>query len=59
MTDFADITPDDKVLEIGTGSGYQAAVLAEMTDSVYSIGILFRSRPIRPENDCLAWYKQW
>ncbi|HAA76333.1 TPA: hypothetical protein DCE37_14550 [Candidatus Latescibacteria bacterium] len=42
MTDVADITPDDKVLEIGTGSGYQAAVLAKMTDSVYSIGILFR-----------------
>jgi protein-L-isoaspartate(D-aspartate) O-methyltransferase len=40
MTEVADITPDEKVLEIGTGSGYQAAVLAEMTDSVYSIEIL-------------------
>ena len=40
MTDVADITPDDKVLEVGTGSGYQASVLGEMTDSVYSIGIL-------------------
>ena len=40
MTEAADISPDEKVLEIGTGSGYQAAVLAEMTDSVYSIEIL-------------------
>jgi protein-L-isoaspartate(D-aspartate) O-methyltransferase len=40
MTEVADLTPDEKVLEIGTGSGYQAAVLAEMTDSVYSIEIL-------------------
>ena len=40
MTEIADLTPDEKVLEIGTGSGYQAAVLAEMTDSVYSIEIL-------------------
>ena len=40
MTDVADLSPDDKVLEIGTGSGYQAAVLAEMTDRIYSIEIL-------------------
>jgi protein-L-isoaspartate(D-aspartate) O-methyltransferase len=40
MTEVADLTPDEKVLEIGTGSGYQAAVLAELTDSVYSIEIL-------------------
>jgi protein-L-isoaspartate(D-aspartate) O-methyltransferase len=32
--------PGDKVLEIGTGSGYQAAVLAELVDSVYSIEIV-------------------
>ena len=31
------IRPGDKVLEIGTGSGYQAAILAEMGASVYSI----------------------
>jgi protein-L-isoaspartate(D-aspartate) O-methyltransferase len=40
MTEVAAITPDEKVLEIGTGSGYQAAILAEMSDSVYSIEIL-------------------
>ena len=40
MTEAAEITPTDKVLEIGTGSGYQAAVLAELSDSVYSIEII-------------------
>ena len=39
MTQFLKIKPGEKVLEIGTGSGYQAAVLAEMTDQVYSMEI--------------------
>jgi protein-L-isoaspartate(D-aspartate) O-methyltransferase len=37
MTGLLDIQPSDKVLEIGTGSGYQAAVLAELCHKVYSI----------------------
>ncbi len=40
MTELADVTKGEKVLEIGTGSGYQAAVLAEITDSVFSIEII-------------------
>jgi protein-L-isoaspartate(D-aspartate) O-methyltransferase len=40
MTELAEVAPGDRVLEIGTGSGYQAAVLAELTDAVYSIEIL-------------------
>jgi protein-L-isoaspartate(D-aspartate) O-methyltransferase len=36
------IMPGEKVLEIGTGAGYQAAVLAELTDKVYTIEILPR-----------------
>lgn len=40
MTELLDIQPGDKVLEIGTGSGYQAAVLAELTDEVYTIEIV-------------------
>ncbi|MDO8730784.1 MAG: protein-L-isoaspartate(D-aspartate) O-methyltransferase [Candidatus Omnitrophota bacterium] len=40
MTQLAEVGPEDKVLEIGTGSGYQAAVLAELTDKVFSIEIL-------------------
>ncbi len=39
MTQCLNLKPDDKVLEIGTGSGYQAAVLAELVDQVYSIEI--------------------
>ena len=39
MTQWAEVAPGDKVLEVGTGSGYQAAVLAELTDRVFSIEI--------------------
>ena len=39
MTQCLNLKPTDKVLEIGTGSGYQAAVLAELVDQVYSIEI--------------------
>jgi protein-L-isoaspartate(D-aspartate) O-methyltransferase len=40
MTEAAQIEAGDRVLEIGTGSGYQAAVLAEMGADVYSIEIV-------------------
>ena len=40
MTDLLDIEQGDKVLEIGTGSGYQAAVLSTITSEVYTIEII-------------------
>jgi len=40
MTDLLDAKPNDTVLEIGTGSGYQAAVLAELVAKVYTIEIV-------------------
>lgn len=40
MTYHLHLRPEDKVLEIGTGSGYQAAVLAELVKEVYSIEII-------------------
>jgi protein-L-isoaspartate(D-aspartate) O-methyltransferase len=40
MTQMLELQAGAKVLEIGTGSGYQAAVLAELTDQVYSIEII-------------------
>lgn len=40
MSEHLEVEPDDRVLEIGTGSGYQAAVLAEIVDSVYTIEII-------------------
>lgn len=39
MTEALELKKTDKVLEIGTGSGYQAAVLAEICDSVFTIEI--------------------
>jgi protein-L-isoaspartate(D-aspartate) O-methyltransferase len=39
MTESLDLDSEDKVLEVGTGSGYQAAILAEICDSVFSIEI--------------------
>jgi protein-L-isoaspartate(D-aspartate) O-methyltransferase len=40
MTDLLDVKPGDRVLEIGTGSGYQSAVLAELGADVYTIEII-------------------
>ncbi|MFQ5841400.1 MAG: protein-L-isoaspartate(D-aspartate) O-methyltransferase, partial [Thermodesulfobacteriota bacterium] len=40
MTDLLDVDEDDVVLEIGTGSGYQAAILAELVERVYTIEIV-------------------
>lgn len=40
MTELLRVGPGDRVLEVGTGSGYQAAVLAEIVDHVYTIEIV-------------------
>jgi len=40
MTDLAEVTSESVVLEVGTGSGYQAAVLSELVSHVYSIEIV-------------------
>lgn len=40
MTELLDLKGDEKVLEIGTGSGYQAAILAELSKEVYTIEII-------------------
>jgi protein-L-isoaspartate(D-aspartate) O-methyltransferase len=40
MTDLLELEPDDTVLEIGTGCGYQSAVLAELAREVYTIEIV-------------------
>ncbi len=40
MSQWAEIRPGDKALEVGTGSGYQAAILAELTDKVFTVELL-------------------
>lgn len=50
MTEALQLTGNEKVLEIGTGSGYQTAILAELADRVYSIeripGLAKRARKV-------------
>jgi len=50
MTDLIKLTPDSKVLEVGTGSGYQAAILAEVADKVFTIEII---EPLSKRADAL------
>jgi protein-L-isoaspartate(D-aspartate) O-methyltransferase len=40
MTDLLELRPEDRVLEIGTGLGYQAAVLSRLVKKVYSVEII-------------------
>ncbi|MFC2098611.1 protein-L-isoaspartate(D-aspartate) O-methyltransferase [Bacteroidota bacterium] len=40
MTEYLGLSGDEKVLEIGTGSGYQAAILSQLVDTCYSIEVV-------------------
>jgi protein-L-isoaspartate(D-aspartate) O-methyltransferase len=40
MTEILELEPTSRILEIGTGSGYQAAILAEICDSVFTIEVV-------------------
>ncbi len=70
MTEQLQLAPTDKVLEIGTGSGYQAAILAELAREVYTIEIIpelaararatleslgYRNVHVRHGNGYLGW----
>ncbi|MCL2834644.1 MAG: protein-L-isoaspartate O-methyltransferase [Treponema sp.] len=50
MTTTLNVNPGDKVLEIGTGSGYQSAILSYLTKDVYTIEII---KPLFIETDAL------
>ena len=54
MTTTLNLNPGEKVLEIGTGSGYQAAILSYLTKDVYTIEII---KPLFIETDAL--YRKW
>lgn len=73
MTDLLDLQAGDVVLEIGTGLGYQAAILAELAGHVYSIEIIeelaaqarhrlarrgYTNVEIRIGNGCSGWPEQ-
>ena len=70
MTDLLRTKPTDVVLEIGTGSGYQSAILAQLVSQVYSIEIIeclalnagkrlaglgYRNIEVRNGNGCYGW----
>jgi protein-L-isoaspartate(D-aspartate) O-methyltransferase len=70
MTELLNLKGDEKVLEIGTGSGYQAAVLSQLTDSCYSIEVVkelaeisaSRLKDLGYNNVVVKWgdgYKGW
>jgi protein-L-isoaspartate(D-aspartate) O-methyltransferase len=40
MTELLEVKPEHRILEVGTGSGYQAAILAELAKEVYTIEII-------------------
>ncbi len=50
MTDLLKLKKSDRVLEVGTGSGYQAAIFAELADSVYTIEIVKELAEMAAEN---------
>jgi len=73
MTEAAEVAANEKVLEVGTGSGYQAAVLAELAKEVYTIEIIpelaasarqtlnalgYRNVFVREGNGYLGWPEQ-
>ena len=49
MTELVDVQAGDRVLEVGTGSGFQAAILRQLTDQVYSVEIIPELRGIAGE----------
>lgn len=57
MTDLLDLVGGEKVLEIGTGSGYQAAVLAEVAATVYTIEIIDSLGRVAAERLAAAGYR--
>jgi protein-L-isoaspartate(D-aspartate) O-methyltransferase len=54
MTEMLEVKPDDRILEIGTGSGYQAAVLAELADEVHTVEVIPELSAPQPLLDQLA-----
>ena len=58
MTEAIDPQPGDRVLEIGTGSGYQAAVLSPLVRDVYTIEIVEPAQRSRDPHTQAAWLQK-
>jgi protein-L-isoaspartate(D-aspartate) O-methyltransferase len=56
QTELLDVHPFDKVLEIGTGSAYQASILAELKAQVYTIE---RQKKLFDQNKQFSWLKRY
>ena len=60
MTELLELKGTEKVLEIGTGSGYQTAILAELSDMVYSIeripSLVYKARKVLDQLGCFNVY---
>ena len=73
MTDLLQVQPDDRVLDVGTGLGYQAAILAKLAKHVYSVDIIdelakkaavrleklgYRNVDVRTGDGCKSWARE-
>ncbi len=73
MTDLLDVQPDDRVLDVGTGLGYQAAILARLASHVYTVDIIdelakeatarleelgYRNVDVRTGDGCKTWLSE-
>lgn len=63
MTEYLELTGSEKVLEVGTGSGYQAAILSQLADSCYSIEVVralaLESSRLLKEQGCTNVLVKW
>jgi protein-L-isoaspartate(D-aspartate) O-methyltransferase len=57
MCDLLELEPDDKVLEVGTGLGYQAAILSELAGRVFSVEIVEELATVAKRNLARLGYK--
>jgi protein-L-isoaspartate(D-aspartate) O-methyltransferase len=57
MADLLDLTPEDRVLEVGTGLGYHAAVLAELAGKIFTVEIVEELGTAAKRNLARAGYK--
>ena len=58
MTELLEVSKTHRVLEIGTGSGYQTAILAELAGEVFSIEVVPELAAVRDSNAASTWIRE-